>query len=96
MNPNNIKWYLPAVRQFDDPVLSWATGDISFRPSDFWSSTAATDNKAYSGGAISPESRENLHQVVVQRIGSVTKPTSATVDNTSLAGGENGDTNQWL
>lgn len=97
MNANNIKWYLPAVRQFDNAILNWATGNTTFTPANFWSSTAAANNQAYAGGTTAPESRENLHQVVVQRIGNPeSQPTTIDVINAEeMAGGENGEA-QWV
>ena len=97
MNANNIKWYLPAVRQFDDAILNWATGNTTFTPSNFWSSTAAANNQAYAGGTTAPESRENPHQVVVQRIVTpIPQPTTISDINTEeMAGGENGEA-QWV
>lgn len=97
MNANNIKWYLPAVRQFDDAILNWATGDTTFKPSNFWSSTAAANNEAYAGGTTVSEPRTNKHQVVVQRIVTpIPQAATVTVDNSSIAGEENGDTNNWI
>lgn len=97
MNANNIKWYLPAVRQFDNAILNWATGNTTFTPSNFWSSTAAANNQAYAGGTTAPESRENLHQVVVQRIVSpIPQPTTISeIDTEEMKGGENGEA-QWV
>ena len=97
MNANNIKWYLPAVRQFDDAILNWATGNTTFTPSNFWSSTAAANNQAYAGGTTDPESRENLHQVVVQRIVKpIPQPTTISeIDTEEMKGGENGEA-QWV
>ena len=97
MNANNIKWYLPAVRQFDDAILNWATGNTTFTASNFWSSTAAANNQAYAGGTTAPESRENLHQVVVQRIVTpIPQPTTISeIDTEEMKGGENGEA-QWV
>lgn len=97
MNANNIKWYLPAVRQFDDAILNWATGNTTFTASNFWSSTAAANNQAYAGGTTAPESRENLHQVVVQRIVTpIPQPTTISdISTEDMAGGENGEA-QWV
>lgn len=97
MNANNIEWYLPAVRQFDDAILNWATGNTTFTASNFWSSTAAANNEAYAGGTTTPESRKNPHQVVVQRIVTqIPQPTTISDINTEeMAGGENGEA-QWV
>lgn len=101
MNPNNIKWYLPAKNQYLEPVLSFATGNPTFTPAKFWSSTADASNNANAfNGAGKSESRETLHQVVVQRIpkdGIIpTAPATVVIDNSSIAGGENGSTNNWI
>ena len=100
MNPDNIKWYLPAKNQYLEPVLSFATGNPTFTPAKFWSSTADALNNANAfNGAGQSESRETLHQVVVQRIpldGIIpTAPTTVEIDNTSMDGGENGEA-QWV
>lgn len=100
MNPNNIKWYLPAKNQYLEPVLSFATGNPTFTPANFWSSTADASNNANAyNGAGASESRETLHQVVVQRIpkdGIIpTAPATVEIDNTLMTGGENGEA-QWV
>lgn len=97
MNANNIEWYLPAVRQFDDAILNWATGNTTFTASNFWSSTAAANNEAYAGGTTTPESRKNPHQVVVQRIVKpIPQPTTISdISTEEMAGGENGEA-QWV
>ena len=38
MDSNNIEWYLPAVNQYKDPVLSFATGNTTFTPANFFAS----------------------------------------------------------
>lgn len=98
MDSNNIKWYLPAVNQYEDPVLSFATGNTTFTPVNFWSSTADKDNNsnAFLGDGTSV-ARTNTKQVVVQRIG---KPESkqttiSEIDTEEMAGGENGEA-QWV
>lgn len=99
MDPEKILWYLPAVNQYLDPVLSFATGNATFTPSKFWSSTADEENNsnAYHGGSNTESiPRDNKLQVVVQRVGSSTDTATVTVDNSSIAGGDNGDTNSWL
>ena len=100
MNPNNIKWYLPAKNQYLEPVLSFATGNPTFTPANFWSSTADVSNNANAfNGAGESKSRETLLQVVVQRIpkdGIIpTAPATVEIDNTLMAGGENGEA-QWV
>lgn len=67
MDANNIKWYLPAVEQFKDPVLEFATGNTTFIPANYWSSTAAEGNKAYPGEGNAIDRNQN-RKIVVQRI----------------------------
>ena len=100
MSADNIKWYLPAKNQYLEPVLSFATGNPTFTPANFWSSTADASNNANAfNGAGKSESRETLHQVVVQRIpkdGIIpTAPATVEIDNTSMDGGDNGEA-QWV
>lgn len=96
MDPEKILWYLPAVNQYTNPVLSFATGNATFNPQNFWSSTADenNNNNAFNGNASSISREEEL-QVVVQRVGSSTQAVAVTVDNSSMAGGENGEA-QWV
>ena len=97
MNKNNIKWYLPAVNQYKEPVLSFATGNSTFISSQYWSSTAKESDvtKAYLGsGDI--ELKSVRKKVVVQRIPETGEiPTAVTIDNTSMQGGDNGEA-QWV
>ena len=98
MDPNNIEWYLPAKNQYKDPVLSFATGNTTFVPSNFWSSTACEDDNtsAYLGSGT-PELRTEKKQVVVQRIVTpIPQPTTISEINTEeMKGGENGEA-QWV
>jgi hypothetical protein len=97
MNAERIKWYLPAYGQFINyDGFEFATGNATFIPAEFWSSTAAVNNQAYTGEG-KPINRSEKRKVIVQRqVTEIPQAATATVDNTSLAGGENGDTNQWL
>jgi hypothetical protein len=98
MDSNNIKWYLPAVNQYKDPVLSFATGNTTFTPVDFWSSTADEKNNsnAFLGDGTSV-ARTNTKQVVVQRIVTpMPQPTTISdISTEEMAGGENGEA-QWV
>ena len=98
MDSNNIKWYLPAVNQYKDPVLSFATGNTTFTPVDFWSSTADEDNNsnAFLGDGTSV-ARTNTKQVVVQRIVSpIPQPTTISdISTEEMKGGDNGEA-QWV
>lgn len=98
LDKDKILWYLPAVNQYKDPVLSFATGNTTFTPANFWSSTADEENNsnAFLGSGAS-EARTEKKQVVVQRIVTpIPQAATVTVDNSSIAGGENGSTNNWL
>ena len=98
MDKNSIKWYLPAVNQYKDPVLSFATGNTTFVPSNFWSSTACEDDNtsAYLGSGT-PELRTEKKKVVVQRIVTpIPQPTTISeIDTEEMKGGENGEA-QWV
>lgn len=90
---NDLKWYLPAYNQFDyftpDPNIS---GDDR---ADYWSSTAvngATDSYIGDG---TPKDRDLEYRVIaVRRDENGYGNATATVDNTSMAGGDNGEA-QW-
>ena len=95
LDPAKILWYLPAKTQYENPILSFATGNTTFTPSNFWSSTADESNNsnAFDGSGASV-ARTTMKQVVVQRnIGYI--PTTVTIDNTSMQGGDNGEA-QWV
>ena len=95
ISEDDIKWYIPAWSQFD-----YFTPDPNIQGDDkanYWSSTAVDGaSEAYIGDGT-PKDRDLQYRVIAVRkdengYGNVT----ATVDNTSLAGGENGSTNNWL
>ena len=98
LDPKKILWYLPAVNQYKDPVLSFATGNTTFTPANFWSSTACEDDneRAYLG-SNKPELRTEKKQVVVQRMVSpIPQPaTISEIDTEEMKGGENGEA-QWV
>ena len=97
MNSERIKWYLPAVNQFVNLTdFEFATGNATFNAADFWSSTAASNNQAYIGsGQMIP--RSERRKVIVQRkVDEIpTAPTTVTIDNSEMTGGENGSTDVW-
>ena len=98
MDPQKILWYLPAVNQYKDPVLSFATGNTTFTPANFWSSTACEgDNQRAYLGSNDKELRTEKKQVVVQRIVTpIPQPTTISeIDTEEMAGGENGEA-QWV
>ena len=98
LDTDNIKWYLPAVNQYKDPVLSFATGNTTFTPANFWSSTADEKNNsnAFLGDGTSV-ARTNTKQVVVQRIVTpIPQPTTISdISTEEMKGGENGEA-QWV
>ena len=103
----DIKWYLPAYGQFEsfksNPNITDPNGGTD-SADDYWSSTAAENSEtpenalSYHGGGQTELRSKTLGVIAVRIFDSDTKiiEATATVDNTSLAGGENGDTNQWL
>lgn len=98
MNAEKILWYLPAYGQYVNlDQFEFATGDATFTASDFWSSTAAPNNKAYTGKGEQID-RHEKRKVIVQRYLDPLPHdfASVSIDNTSLTGGDNGDTNNWL
>ena len=97
MDKSSIKWYLPAVNQYKDPVLSFATGNTTFVPSNFWSSTACEDNTNAYLGSGTPELRTEKKKVVVQRmVTPIPQPTTISeIDTEEMKGGENGEA-QWV
>lgn len=97
MDANDIDWYLPAKDQYtgyDD--FEFATGTATFNPAEFWSSTAAINQKAYPGKGDAIARTETRKVIVQRKVTNVPQAASVTVDNSSIAGGENGSTNNWL
>lgn len=97
MNATKIKWYLPAVNQFVNMEnFEFATGNATFTSSDFWSSTAAPNNQAYTGEGVAID-RSNERKVIVQRVVTeIPQPTTISeIDTEEMAGGENGEA-QWV
>lgn len=97
MNATKIKWYLPAVNQFVNMGnFEFATGNATFTASDFWSSTAAPNNQAYTGGN-QKISRSEQRKVIVQRVVTeIPQPTTISeISTEEMKGGENGEA-QWV
>ena len=107
MSEYDIKWYIPAVNQFStfkpNPNITDKNGG-SDSADDYWSSTAAenatnpADAKSYHGGGVAVARTTELGVIAVRNKDNDTKiiEATATVDNTSLTGGDNGSTNNWL
>ena len=104
---DDIKWYIPAVKQFEtfvpNPNITDKNGGVD-SPDDYWSSTAAenstnpADAKSYHGGGYAISRTTELGVIAVRNRDNDTKiiNTSTTVDNSSLQGGNNGSTNNWV
>ena len=95
INVDDINWYLPAYEQFNyftpDPAIP---GD---NKSNYWSSTAvAGAQMAYIGDGSQKDRDEQYSVIAVRKDENNYGATTATVDNTSLTGGDNGSTNNWL
>ena len=107
ISENDIVWYIPAVNQFEtfkpNPNITDKNGG-SDTADDYWSSTAAenaenpADAKSYHGGGIAISRSTELGVIAVRNKDNDTKiiETTTTVDNSSLQGGNNGSTNNWI
>ena len=108
MSEDDIVWYIPAVNQFNtfipNPNITDKNGGTD-SADDYWSSTAAenatnpADAKSYHGGGGTPISRTTELGVIAVRNkdnDTYEAPATVNVDNSSIAGGENGSTNNWL
>lgn len=95
---SDLKWFLPAYNQFpDSSVIDFTPDNSTDKAADYWSSTAADGSEnAYRGGDATPISRNTQLAVIAVRVnengyGAV----AVTVDNSEMAGGENGEA-QWV
>ena len=91
---DDIKWYLPAYGQFE-----YFTPDPNIEDdnrANYWSSTAVNGaTQAYIGDGT-PKDRDLEYRVIaVRRDENGYGNATATVDNTSMQGGENGEA-QWV
>lgn len=89
---SDLKWYLPAYGQFQyftpDPNVE---NDAA---ANYWSSTTAGTTTAWTGGAEEKD-RDLEYRVIAVRKDETNKSNAtATVDNTSMQGGDNGEA-QW-
>lgn len=94
-NITDLKWYLPAYGQFayfvPDPTIP---GDDK---ANYWSSTAVDGaSEAYIGDGTAKDRDLQYRVIAVRKDENNYGATTATVDNTSLTGGDNGSTNNWL
>ena len=90
---SDLKWYLPAYGQFQyftpDPNIA---GDDK---ANYWSSTAVDGaSEAYIGDGTAKDRDLQYRVIAVRRDENGYGNATATVDNTSMAGGENGEA-QW-
>lgn len=91
---NDIKWYMPASGQFTyfnaNPNID---NDI---PYNYWSSTADDgEDYAYRGSGDQENRTTELRVIAVRRDENGYGNATATVDNTSMQGGDNGEA-QWV
>ena len=91
----DIKWFMPASGQFDNFVANPnIENDI---PYNYWSSTAVDgEDYAFRGDGSQEDRTMELRVIAVRTDETGAASATATVDNTSLAGGDNGSTNNWL
>lgn len=91
---SDLLWYLPAYGQFEhftpNPSVE---GDAA---ANYWSSTTAGTTTAWTGGAEEKDRDLEYRVIAVRKDESGYGAATATVDNTSLTGGDNGSTNNWL
>lgn len=90
---SDLKWYLPAYGQFQyftpDPNIA---GDDK---ANYWSSTAVDGaSEAYIGDGTAKDRDLQYRVIAVRRDENGYGNATATVDNTSMAGGDNGEA-QW-
>ena len=88
----DLKWYLPAYGQFEyfnpDPNVA---NDAA---ANYWSSTTAGTTTAWTGGPEEKDRDLEYRVIAVRRDENGYGNATATVDNTSMAGGDNGEA-QW-
>lgn len=91
---NDLKWYLPAKDQFQKFVPNPdVEGDVA---ANYWSSTTAGTTTAWTGGAEEKDRDLEYQVIAVRKNENGVSPATVVIDNSSIAGGENGDTNNWL
>lgn len=90
---SDLKWYLPAYGQFQyftpDPNVE---NDAA---ANYWSSTTAGTTTAWTGGAEEKDRDLEFRVIAVRKDENGYGNATATVDNTSMAGGDNGEA-QWV
>ena len=90
---SDLKWYLPAYGQFEyfnpDPNVA---NDAA---ANYWSSTTAGTTTAWTGGKEEKDRDLEFRVIAVRKDENGYGNATAIVDNTSMAGGENGEA-QWV
>ena len=90
---SDLKWYLPAYGQFQyftpDPNVE---NDAA---ANYWSSTTAGTTTAWTGGAEEKDRDMEFRVIAVRRDENGYGNATATVDNTTMQGGDNGEA-QWV
>lgn len=95
-NRDDLKWYLPAYGQFTG--VDFTPEDTTDTAADYWSSTAVDGNTYSYIGSGEQKDRDESFAVIAGRknINDYgTASVAATVDNSEMAGGENGEA-QWV
>lgn len=91
----DLKWFLPAYGQFTGVDFTPEVNDDT--AAQYWSSTSADGSEYAYRGDGAQESRDTELAVIAVRVNeSGYASTATTVDNTSLEGGDNGSTDNWV
>ena len=91
----DLKWFLPAYGQFTG--VDFTPENANDVAADYWSSTiGTTTTTAFIGSGVEKD-RDLEFAVIAVRVNEHGYGNAAvTVDNSSIAGGENGSTNNWI
>lgn len=92
---DDIKWYMPACGQFS--VFTSNPNIENDIPHNYWSSTAENgEDLAYRGDQTLEDRTEKLRVIAVRRDENGYGTATVQVNNGSLAGGENGNSDTWV
>lgn len=90
----DLKWYLPAYGQFQYFVPNPnVAGDAA---ANYWSSTTAGTTTAWTGGQEEKDRDLEYRVIAVRKDENGYGNATVQVNNSSLKGGENGNTNNWI
>ncbi len=90
----DLKWFLPAYSQFTG--VDFTPDNTSDSAADYWSSTIGTTTTTAFIGSGAEKDRDLEFAVIAARVNENGYGTvAATVDNSEMAGGENGEA-QWV